>query len=259
MINKRDIVKYYIAMFDRIPDQQSVNNWYSNAIENNWDEKQLVSSLLNAAVGVVNSDDGLKTLYPQYIDYKSDDASSVRKIIESVYKSLFDKDYQKDPSGIDHWVNQVIDKKIDISDAIVNIEHFTEDVYTNKINLNKFNYTKDEVQQLNQAVETFESRVEYANIVYPIVNSADTDKIKFMQDDINLIHSSKDFSNAYDLLITNIYNNTSDENIEIIKENLEHISNSSVDSISNEENLGFIDLPSYYQQTIHESMDLIQN
>ena len=257
MINKRDIVKYYIAMFDRIPDKQSVDDWYNNAIENNWDEKQLVSSLLNAAVDVVNSDNGLKTLYPQYINYKSDDSLSVRKVIESVYKSLFDKDYQKDPNGIDHWVNQIIDKKMDISDAIVNIEHFTEDVYTNKINLNDFNYTKSEITQLDQSVETFESRVKYADIVYPIVNNTDTDKIRFLQEDINLVHSSEDFSNAYDLLITNIYDNTSAENIEAVKENLEHISNSSLDSISNEENLGFIDLPSYYEQTIQENMDLI--
>lgn len=257
MITKRDIVKYYIAMFDRIPEEKAVNDWYDNSIKNNWDEKQLVSALFNAAVEVVNSNEELKKIYPQYVNYNNNDASSARKVIESIYKALFDKDYKEDPNGINFWVNQIINKKMNISDAIVNIEHFTEEVYNNKINLDTLNYSKTDIEHLKYAVETFESRVEYANIVYPVLNNINFDKIKLLQEDINSIHSSKDFYNAYELLITNIYNNQTNEVMENIEKNLENISDSSIISINNEENLGFIDLPGHYEHSIEESMYLL--
>ena len=164
MLSKRDVVKYYIAMFNRIPEKEAVDRWYSIAIKNKWDEKELVNALFNAAINVVNSNEDLQTLYPQYVNFNSNDSIAVKKVIESVYKSLFDKDYKDDPNGIDNWTKQIVNKNIDLADAIVTIEHFAEDVYNNKIDLAKF-YTEDEIKSIKEAVQTFESRVEFADIV----------------------------------------------------------------------------------------------
>jgi len=49
MLTKRDIVKYYIAMFDRIPERESVDFWYKEAVSNEWGETELVDSLLKSA------------------------------------------------------------------------------------------------------------------------------------------------------------------------------------------------------------------
>jgi len=98
----------------------------------------LVGSLLKSVFNIVNSTDFLKTLYPQYVGFNDKNVISVKNVIESVYKSLFDKDFKDDAEGIIDWTIQIITNEIILPKDIVAIEHFAEDVYNNKVNLSNY-------------------------------------------------------------------------------------------------------------------------
>lgn len=103
------IAKLYVALFSRAPEQNGLHDWYRAAILNQWDMASLAESMIQAASQVVNSDPTYIDIYPQYLHIDATDPASIRSIIESVYKTLFNKDYTTDPQGIDGWVQMVLD------------------------------------------------------------------------------------------------------------------------------------------------------
>ena len=252
MLTKRDIVKYYIAMFDRIPEKESVDFWYKEAVSNEWSETELVDSLLKSAVNVVNSTDSLKTLYPQYVDFNDKNVISVKNVIESVYKSLFDKDFKDDPEGIIDWTIKVITNEITLPQAIVAIEHFAEDVYNNKVDLS--NYSDEDIEKIKEAVNTYESRVDFAYKVSQVIDNIKVDNnfLEVLSKSVELIHLKIDFQEACKYLEDNL-NDVVKNNYETYKEELNDIfithsdENNSYLLVDSSENLGFIDMPLYVE------------
>ncbi|BAF70505.1 zinc-dependent metalloprotease [Nitratiruptor sp. SB155-2] len=153
-MNLDQVIKLYIALFDRAPEKEGVHNWYEAAIVNGWDEGQIAQNMIYAAQEVVNSNPDYLTIYPQYAHVDTNDPNAVRSIIESVYVSLFDKTYQDDPKGIDGWVGAVLEGQnigniiasiIYVADGIANgtISADTQTVahalaYKNKIEVGKY-------------------------------------------------------------------------------------------------------------------------
>jgi len=252
MLTKRDIVKYYIAMFDRIPERESVDFWYKEAVSNEWGETELVDSLLKSAVNVVNSTDSLKILYPQYVDFNDKNVVSVKNVIESVYKSLFDKDFNDDAKGIIDWTIKVITNEITLPKAIVLIENFAEDVYNNKVDLS--NYSDEDIKKIKEAVSTYESRVDFAYKVSQVIDNikVDNNSLEVLSKSVELIHSKIDFQKACEYLEDNL-DNVVKSNYETYKEELNDIfithseEDSSYSLVDSSENLGFIDMPLYVE------------
>ena len=121
MITREDIIGLYIALFGRAPEGNGLDNWYNLAVNNNLNLSQLANSMVNAAVQVINSNDFYKMIYPQYMNINLSDYFSIRDIVETVYKNIFNKDYNSDPEGIDGWVNAVLNGNMDIGSAVVSI------------------------------------------------------------------------------------------------------------------------------------------
>ena len=106
-MDKIDVVKIYLALFSRPPEKEGLDNWYNQAIENNWDMSELAEHMFDAAVSVVNSSDDYKEIYPQYADFDINSGDKVREVVESIYKILFNKTYDDDQQGIDGWVENI--------------------------------------------------------------------------------------------------------------------------------------------------------
>ena len=68
---------------------------------------ELANNMLEAAVNVVNSSDEYKEIYPQYADFDINSEDKVREVVESIYKTLFNKTYDDDQQGIDGWVENI--------------------------------------------------------------------------------------------------------------------------------------------------------
>ena len=262
-MNKRDIIKYYIALFDRIPEKEAVDNWYNEAIHNKWGETELTAALLNAAVAVINIAPSLKEIYPQYENLNTKDFDSVKKVIISVYKALFDKDYSDDPQGIDEWSEKIVNNKITLPDAIVAIEHFAEDVYNNKIDLKKAGYSDEEIGKIHEAVDTYESRVDFAEKVSNIIDEikVNNDSLSLLEQAIFMIHSKEDYDKACHFLEENLSHIVFDT--EKVESNLDSgcfftkdDSNNAEFLLDSSENLGYIDLPDYYKAAIEDNMDI---
>ncbi len=251
MITKKDIVKYYIAMFDRIPEKEAVESWYNQAIENDLDESKLASALFNAAVNVVNSNDSLKEIYPQYVNFNENNLLSIMQVIESVYKSLFNKDLNDDYNGILHWSVEIYNKKITLPDAIVSIEHFTDDVYHHKIDLNELGYSQEETQEINNDVNTFENRVDFAYKLSNVIENIkiDNKSLKILEESVSIVHTQEDYKKACEFLEENLDNVLADtSNIPIVIEEINNLcENDNSDDMNYlldiGENISFIDLP----------------
>lgn len=252
MITKRDVVKYYIAMFDRIPEKEAVDHWYSEAIKNNWSEKDFVSNLFNTAVSVVNNNKSIQDIYPQYVNFNNKDLHSVISVIEGIYKSLFDKSFKDDPDGIVNWTIKIISNQTDMADAIISIEHFAENVHDGKIDLKQLNYSDEDIKKVEEAVNTYYSRVNFAYEASEVIDKikVNDDSLKILQDSVNMIHSSEDYIQAVEFLEKNIEKVVAENKIDVVsnelntifinKESDEDKHNSLIES---GENLGFIDLP----------------
>ncbi|BCD64632.1 hypothetical protein NitYY0814_C1484 [Nitratiruptor sp. YY08-14] len=199
-ITKRDVAKLYVAMFNRAPEGEGLNNWYYAAIENGWDLGQLAQSMLNAAQQVVESDPAYETIYPQYVNVDTTDAASVRAIIETVYKILFNKDYNTDPQGIDGWVKSVVEDGQPLGNAIASITLAAEQI------LNDPNADA----AAKAAAQAFENKIdvaEYTAQKFPTF-TGDFEKfqkfVEVVNDDPGSIDAAKDLVEAYTPKIVNL-------------------------------------------------------
>lgn len=195
-ITKDDVIKLYVAMFNRAPEGDGVNAWYVAAIENNWGLAELAQSMLNAAVQVVKGNATYESIYPQYanLDLTNLTADTVRPVIETVYKILFNKDYTVDPEGIDGWVNNVVQNGQPLGNAIASIVLAAEQIY------NDPNYPDPDAKK---AATAFVNKIEVAKYVADNFPKFDGDFKKFQQfikpvtDDPNSIQAAKDYIDLF--------------------------------------------------------------
>ncbi len=141
-----DVVKLYLALFNRPPEKEGLEMWYNMAEENEWSMSTLADNMISSAVSIVGSSEEYRDIYPQYYNFDINNEEDVRSVIESIYKTLFDKDYNDDPSGIDGWVQNVLQTKnlghvvvnlITAADNFVTLEHngaFEDENIINAVN-----------------------------------------------------------------------------------------------------------------------------
>ncbi len=170
MVPEEDVAALYIAMFNRAPEGEGLESWYKAALENDWGLAELAESMLLAAQQVVSSNVDYMLFYPQYVEINPNDPNNVRDIIETVYETLFDKNYINDPEGIDGWVYNVTSGNQSLGQAIASIEIVAKDIALGKIPADADTF---------KAAKTFLSRIDAALIVAEYINTFDEDFSKF--------------------------------------------------------------------------------
>ena len=165
-LSREDVAKLYIAMFDRAPEKEGLDNWYQAAQANNWGVAELANSMIAAAQQVVASDPTYQNFYPQYVNVDLHDPNSVRDIISTVYEILFNKTYQDDPGGIDGWVNNVVNNGQPLGEAIASIIIVADQIAAGAIPVDA---------KTLKAAQAFENKVQVALYSADTLPSADID------------------------------------------------------------------------------------
>jgi len=170
-ITKDDVIKLYVAMFNRAPEGEGVTSWYNEAVKQGWGLAELAQSMLAAAVQVVKGNPDYESIYPQYanLDLNNLTADNVRPVIETVYKILFNKDYNTDPEGIDTWVNNVVENGQPLGEAIASIILAAEQIYNDP----------NADPEAKKAAEAFMNKVEVAKYASEKIIKFDGDFTKF--------------------------------------------------------------------------------
>jgi len=127
-ITKTDIAKLYIGIFDRMPDGESLENYYNIAV--NQSEEAAVESMIEHAKAYPD-------LYPDIARFNPANAESVEAVINDIYKIVFNKDKTIDPDGIKYWTNEIVNGNMTLSQALVTIknaaaQYLTSDNYADK-------------------------------------------------------------------------------------------------------------------------------
>ena len=163
---KDDIVKLYIAMFQRIPSQSEIDYWYSSANQNGLikgdklDTIHLADTMADAAKNAVVSYN-LEDIYPQYANYNPSNENSVKAVINSVYQTIFNKDETKDPAGVQYWTDKIVKDHQSLGEVVVSMENAAEDIAKNPDKY-KNSFSPDELQNALKAVEAFNTKVDAA-------------------------------------------------------------------------------------------------
>ena len=121
MDTKQIIVGLYIALFGRLPEGEGLNYWENLVNKYNLSTAQLAEYMLSAVKFLAENNNLFAELYPQYIHFDTNDYDSVRKIMETIYKNLFNKGYSDDPQGINYWTNLVTEKKLPLGEVVSDI------------------------------------------------------------------------------------------------------------------------------------------
>ena len=204
MVTRKDVAALYIALFARAPEETGLNYWYQTALINEWDLGELADNMLIAAQNLILTNSEYQLIYPQYNKVDSDNPESVRQIIETVYKILFDKTYEEDPEGIDWWVNTVTLGEQTIGETIASIEFVAKQIAEGII-------PSDD--KTVKAAKTFLNRIEAALIVADYIQDFDGNFQKF-QDYISKINEDpKSIKLLKEELQNDLYGNTDTENI----------------------------------------------
>lgn len=115
------VVKLYVAMFQRAPEQQGLNFWYNAAYSGNWDEAKLATEMFKVAVQAVNQNVlTYGSIYPAYvgIDPSSLTLAQATAIVDQMYKVLFNKDKTVDPNGVNFWATAIANNPSNIGKVI---------------------------------------------------------------------------------------------------------------------------------------------
>jgi len=219
MVSKEDIAALYIALFSRAPEGEALDNWFAASIENNWGIAELSESMLLAAQQVVSSNPEYQKIYPQYINVDSTNPESVKAIIETVYKTLFDKTYQDDPEGINGWVNNVVYNGQPIGEAIASIE-----IVAKKMALGEI--PADEKTLL--AAKTFLNRIDAALYVAEKIYKFDGDFTKFQNFILQVTDDPQSIENIVSLLNNTDNTNTDNTNTDNTNTNNTNTDNTNI-------------------------------
>ena len=213
MVSREGIVALYISLFGRAPEGEGLYAWYTLANQNNLSMEDVANKMIEAAQQVVNSDEQYKQIYPQYINVNPSDYNSVKAIIETIYKNIFNKTYDDDPTGIDTWVNSVINGEMSLGSATANIIYaalntdWSNDpeaykaykTFVNRIDVSLF--VADNIKKFNGDFNQFKSFLEDVNDSLESVNLK-KEEIIMLKDEINFLgyDSYEQFKNYFENL-----------------------------------------------------------
>ena len=193
MIDRKDVAKLYVAMFNRMPEGQGLDYWYNTANQQNWDLSTLAENMIYALVVGAANDPELAQNYPQYIglDVRNPSQDQAKQVIETVYKILFNKDYNTDPEGIDYWVSNIMNGVKTLGSSIADIIYAAEQL------------ANDPTSPAYKPAKAFLNKIDVALYGADKVPTGDIDgdgKIDFDQlhdivimvtDDINTVYSTE--------------------------------------------------------------------
>jgi len=185
-VKLEDIVKLYIAMFNRAPEKEGLISWYSDALSNDYDMSQVANNMFNAAISLISSNDEYSKIYPQYKNVDLTNYDDVKSIIENVYQTLFNKTYEDGKEGIDGWIRSVL-KGESIGNVIVNIIKVADDIYKGRIPADKSTFN---------AAEAFENKVSAGLYVAENIDKFDGDFTKFQNYIKNINSTPESVSDA---------------------------------------------------------------
>ena len=209
---KEDIIKLYIAMFQRIPSESEIDYWYNSAKENglingdNLDTVKLADTMAQAATSAVTAY-GLEDIYPQYANFDPTNEDSVKAVINSVYETIFNKNSQTDPDGVQYWTDEIVKNGKSLGEVIAAMENAAEDIANNPDKY-KDVFSPEELQNALNAIEAFNAKVEAAEEIsqeLPEVK-VDPETLKNLQDLVKEIHDN----DTKDQVIVYIENHKSD-------------------------------------------------
>ena len=252
MVSKEDVAALYVALFNRAPEGVGLDNWYNATLLNNWGVGELAESMLLAAQQIVSSNPEYQSIYPQYVNVDPKNVFSVKNIIETVYKTLFDKTYLDDPTGIDYWVQNVISGVQSIGEAVASIEIVAKQIALGEILA---------YESTVKAAKTFLNRIEAALIVAENIRDFDGDFIKF-QNYILLVND--DPKSLYDLINQLTFNNNSNNDFNNDNNNLtddlnSNNSNNNINSNDLNNNNNLNDNADINDSDINDLLDSILN
>jgi len=191
-VTKEDVVKLYVALFNRAPEGEGVNYWLNQATQHNWDVATLAENMMYAVWNAAKTDSTFAENYPQYaaLDLGNPTEGAVRDVIETVYKILFNKDYSVDPKGIDYWVNNVINEGRSLGKTIADIINSAEQIANNP----------DAEPDAKKAAQAFENKVKVAEYFAEKVSKFDKSVgfdayqkvIKSVTDDESTVSAAKE-------------------------------------------------------------------
>lgn len=144
-----DVVKLYVALFDRAPEKEGFEGWYKATLLNDWDRAKLAQSMIAAAQEYLKAHPEDRDIYPQYVDLDERDFSKVQAVITKVYEILFNKSYSDDPEGIDTWTQSVVDGE-PLGNVIASIVTVADEIAAGNIPAD---------QKTLEAAQAFENKV----------------------------------------------------------------------------------------------------
>jgi TolA-binding protein len=114
MVTQDQLAELYVALFQRAPTQQELEEWYQ--VEKDKTLAEAGADMLYAAAQVVESDPTAQQLYPEYANLDSGELSEeqIEQVINAVYQVLFGKDAQTDPEGVKGWVKHALENGGDL-------------------------------------------------------------------------------------------------------------------------------------------------
>ncbi|NPA55290.1 MAG: hypothetical protein GXO40_02905 [Epsilonproteobacteria bacterium] len=187
MISQDKIIELYVAMFQRAPSKAEVDYWYNDSVEHDYTETQLAQNMVNGAIAATKTYN-LTDLYPSYANLDLSDYDSIKSVIESVYQTLFDKDYNDDPSGIDYWASTVYNGDKTLGEAILDIVNVALDIPTHPDTWREYyldhGYSEDYFDGALNAAKTYINRVEAAKEIANSVDSIDLSNQTQLKEDI---------------------------------------------------------------------------
>jgi len=110
-ITKEQVAELYIALFGRAPDGEGLYYWLDMANAKGWDIETLADNMFYAA----------SQQFPEY--------GNVRTVIESAYQNVLGKSPEEDPEGIDYWVQEVLNGKLTVGQAVAAIIYVAKTEY----------------------------------------------------------------------------------------------------------------------------------
>ncbi len=212
MVTQEQIIELYLAMFQRAPTQEEVEQWHEKYKD---DEaatmNEVANDMFDAAVQAVSLF-GLEDLYPQYaqidLNNLSGSEDKIKDIIESVYETLLGKSYEDDPEGIDSWVESIVSGEKSIGDAVAGIVYITEQIAKNPETYK--DVLGEEYENAVQAAEKFELKVEAAKEITNKIQklkSVDEESLKKMHDVLEKINSKEDLNKIDEILAADFEKN----------------------------------------------------
>ncbi len=121
---REEIIKLYIATFNRAPDFAGLEYWYSEMENKNWTLEMVAKSMFHQ--------EETKRVYPK--------SSNLTFFINSIYKNVLNREADKD--GLEYWIKEIESGNIERENMIISLLNgaIGDDIKTlyNKIEIAKY-------------------------------------------------------------------------------------------------------------------------